>query len=394
MKKKLLTITSMLLLFFALASCDILSTILAAKGFYDEYQTYTPIYNEATYYTILTETDLTISDTDVEGLDEIHARVYLELDQESTFMYVEQTIGEESKASMYEDGTDIYVEYIIDGTVVTPSLPEGGERFDGSTNANILNDNFTYESVENENKTGNHTYEFDVYLNQAINLEALGNFVDQLEIFGGDTTSFDDAVAHVVCTFESTDSVIDVTASVTDYTITFEDQTYVTLSLVNHTQLSIPEDFAMRDIFSDAYQMVAVDNILLARRPYAGDEVIVYPAVAGESGWAKLELGEGIYELQSAHFASMTLSLFHDDETAVTVNEDWQFELTESETLYLYIQPGADFDMDIVVAIIGGAALTSTEATTTLITTQTAATNTTTVPIDTTASASTTAPSE
>lgn len=372
MKKKLMQLTLLLSMLFVLASCDLLSTIMAVKGFYTEYQDYSQIYNDATQYTILTETDLTISeDTTAEGLDPMSARVYVMLDENSPYLYVEQTLNGDSKTSVYEDAGDLYVEYLIDGDVVTPTIPAAEDRFDGNTSANIFNTNFNYDDVDNENKTGDRTYELDVYLNQAINLDQLSGFIDQLSLFGGDVSSFDNAIAHVVVTFATHDSEIDLQITLEDYQITFEDETSVTISLSNHTVIQVPEDFQMPDVFSAPYQMVAVDNKELARRVYNADESIEYPATNGENGWIQVSLVEGTYELTSPVSDKFQVTVEDPEGNEVMVDANNQFMANEDGNYYIYVEPNQDFQMNLMVTTIstdGGTTTTtatSTQTTTT-----------------------------
>ncbi len=362
MKKKLITLTMILSLFIVLASCDLLSTIMAVQGFYTEYQDYSEIYSEATTFTILTETDLTISDTTVEGLEGINSRVYVMLDMDSPFLYVEQTLNDESKTSVYEDASDLYVEYVINGDVVTPTIPAAEDRFDGNTSVNIFNENFSYEDVDNENKTGDHTYELDVYLNQAINLDELSDFVNQLSLFGGDLSSFDDAIAHVVVTFTSENSEIDLQITLTDYTITFEDETYVTLSLTNHTVINVPDDFEMPNVFEAPYQMVAVDDKELARRVYNADEAIVYPVTELENGWVQLYLGEGTYQITSEQLDNFTMTIYDLEGNVIAPDELGQITVAEG-TYYIYIEPTTSFQMDLVFAEFVSGVSDSTDTT-------------------------------
>jgi len=368
MKKKMLTVSLMLMLSVALASCDFLSSLKAVTGFYKEYQEYSAIYEEATQYTVLTETDLTISDTNIDDIDETHARVYVMFDQNSDFLYVEQTLGDVSQKALYEDAENLYVEYLIEGDVVTPSLPAAEDRYDGSTTANILNENFSYEDVSGENSPETHVYEFDIYLNQAINLDALTGFVDQLAIFGGDLTSFDNAVAHVTVSFVSEESQIDVSVQLTDYTITFEDSSYVTLSLTNHTLLMIPTDFAFPDVFHAPYQMVAVDNIQLARRIYDADETIDYPATASQAGWVQVYLEPGIYQVDSEHLSDLTFELKDPAMDPFNLDSSMQFRVVEAGSYYMSITPAVDMQMDVVVVTIedhsttGGTSTDTTES--------------------------------
>lgn len=384
MKKKLLALSLTMLFFVTFVSCDFLSTINAVRGFYTEYNEFSALYNNATQYTVLTETDLTISNTTIESMLPSSSRVYFMLDENSTFFYVEQNLQEDSRMTLYEDAADLYVAYEIDGNVVTPKLPEPEERFNGNTNANILNDSFSYEDVQNENKTGDRTYELDVILTQAINLDVLSDFLDQIKVFDESLTSLNDVLAHLIITFDSVDSTIDVTATVTEHTITFEDSSTVTFSLNNHTVLKIPEVFEMPDVFAAPYEMVAVDNILLARRVYGVDEAIVYPAVTDQPGWVQVYLEAGTYELVSANPTSFVASLFDATETPVewnaTEDNSYVVDIEVAGTYYLYVTPTADFTTDLVFDLDeSSVVITTTEATTTeAVTTEEVTTETTT----------------
>ncbi len=383
MKKKLLTVAMFMGMLFVLASCDFLSTIIAVKGFYTEYQDYSAVYNEATQFTVLTENELIVSDTDVVGFEDINSRVYVMFDQNSSFMYVEQSINEESRSSLYEDTGELYIEYIVEDMVVTPTLPSAEDRYDDNINGNILNENFNYEDVSGENKTGDHTYELDVYLNQAINLDVLSEFVNQLEVFGGDLSSFDNAIAHVVITFTAEESVIELNVTLTDYTITFADETFVTLSLTNHTVLMIPDDFAFPDVFNAPFEMVAVDNIALARRVYESGDNVLYPALSGDNGWVQVSLSEGIYAFEATD-PQFTLMVYDADgnEAGVSSEHGYIRELVvtgETQTFYLYISALADTQIDIGILQIdeSGVVITTTiPITTQPVTTEAITTNT------------------
>jgi len=369
MKKKFITLTMMIGLFFMLASCDFLSSLIAAKGLYDEYQEYSTIYEEATQYTILNEMDLSVVETNIDDMEEVHSRLYMMLDKDSTFLYVEQTLDDEEKTSVYEDAVDLYVEYLIDELVVLPTEPIAEDRFDSNTNVNILNDSFTYEDVENENKTATHTYEFDLYLNKAINLDELSVFVDQLALFGGDSSSFDNAYAHVILTFNSNQSEIDVQVTVDDYRIDFEAEQYVIVDLSTHSVFMIPDDFEMPNVFADPYQMIAVDDKDLARRVYNVDSEIVYPAIDGENGWVQLYLEAGDYQVDSLNFSNMILTIEDSSGNAVVPDLNWEFTVTEADNYYMYIVPGADFLMDITLIDLNPVVTTETTITTTTVTT-------------------------
>ncbi|XMB72238.1 hypothetical protein RJI07_09045 [Mycoplasmatota bacterium WC30] len=391
MKKKIITLSLLMVLFMTFVSCDFLSTLNAVKGFYTEYTEFNEVYNNATQYTVLTETELIISDTNIESIVPQDTRVYFMYDQDSDFLYVEQNLEGVDRVSLYEENSELYVEYVIVGDVVTPTAPAEEDQYGGSTDANFLNDNFSYEDVTNENKTGDRTYTLDVVLTQAINLDALGDFVDQLKVFDEDLSVLNDVIAHLTITFDSVDSTIDVTAVVEEYQIVFEDESSVTFSLNNHTVVKSPEDFAFPNVFAAPYQMVAVDDIDLARRTYIHDEVINYPAVSGENGWVKLELVPGIYGLESALASNFTAVLYDESEVMVemTIVDLYiaQVTIVDGGTYYLYISPIADFQSDITMVLIEDHSPITTTATITTETPVTTAPVTTETPVTTEAAA-------
>lgn len=377
MKKKLVSLSLVMIFFMTFVSCDLLSTINAVRGFYTEYNEFSALYNNTTQYTVLTETELTISNSTIESMVPVNSRVYFMLDENSDFFYIEQNLEGEDTVTLYEDTADLYVAYQIDGMVVTPTLPADGERYVGNTNANMLNDNFSYEDVQNENKTGDRTYEFDVVLTKALNLDMLSSFLDQLKVFDEELTSLNDVLAHLIITFDSVDSTIDVTATVAEYTITFEDTSTVTFSLNNHTVLKIPENFEMPNVFAEPYQMVAVDDIQLARRVYNVDETIAYPAVSGQSGWVQVYLEVGGYDLVSEHQTSFIASMVDADHNPfnwfASEADTYQVVILEAGTYYLQVTPLEDFETDLQFQLSDqfGVVTTSTttEPTTTIDTT-------------------------
>ncbi len=352
MKKKLLVVVTFVMLTFALTACDLLSTINAISGFYKEYTNYSDIYNNATKFTVDTQTELTISQSTIDEILPVDTDLSFMVDNESPFMYVDQQINGERQKSVYENHGDLYIQYLIDdNNVVTPTLPPADERFD--TNVTIFNENLSANDFDKENKTGDRTYEFDLVLSKAVDLDALGTFVDQLKVFDASLTQFNNAVAHVIVTFHDEDSWIQIDASVTDYNITFDDDSSITFSITNHTDLKIPADFSMPDVFSDPYQMVAVDDKALATKVYAADELIAYPVAAGENGWVQLNLEQGTYKFQSDHLNDLSGSMIYDSsETVVPFDEDgnYTFVIAAAGTYYLYVVPTASFQSDMIVS--------------------------------------------
>ncbi|MCK5732089.1 MAG: hypothetical protein KAH13_03660 [Tenericutes bacterium] len=350
MKRKFMLLTLMGMIFFAFVSCDLLSTINAVKGFYTEYTEFSEIYNTATQYSVLTETQLTITDTNIEEMLPLDSRVYFMIDTESDFLYVEQNLQGINVNSLYEEVSgDLYVEYLIyEDNVVIARIPSEEQRFDQSTDADFVNSNFSYDDVENENKTGDRTYELDVLLVQAINIEALGDFIDELKVFDESLTALNDVVAHLVINFDSVDSTIDVLATVDNYQITFDDESTVTFSLNNHTVVKNPENFEMPDVFEDPYQIIAPSDVRLARRVFEANESVEYPGLLNTGGgWVQLNLEAGDYYIDEGD-SNIVLSLYDDSAQTeialvledITAGSYLTFEVTAAGTYYLFVTHG------------------------------------------------------
>ncbi len=379
MKKKILLALTFVLMAFAFVGCDLLSTINAVSGFTTEYNKFNPIYQNTTYLTVQTDTNLTISNntTDLTNILPVDSKLYFMIDQTSPYVYVDETADGVRVKSVYENtGNQAVpvVQFVIgDNNVVTPQVPVG--EGDYYNNQQIFNSNFNVSDVSNENKTGDRTYEFDVFLNQVVNLKALDSFVAQLT--GQALTDFQNAKAHVIVTFADAESTIDVQASVSNYTINFDDGTSITFTLTNHTVLKIPApaDFSIPDVMSSNYQMVAVDSMDLALKVYQPGETIQYPVTSGENGYVQLNLPAGTYSIESSHLADMANSMIYDSSNnQIPFDSGTTFTIANAGTYYLHVVPTASFESDIQVV----AANSSTTTTTTTMTTTTASDTTTT----------------
>lgn len=339
MKKKLLLLFVFMFMGISVMGCDLLSTINAVTGFYQEYTTYSERYETTDVMTVLSETDLTINETNVDTLNELSSRHFFKIDTTSDFLYVEERIGEESKTSVYEDDGDALYEFLIEDDKVTPRFATAEEK--ASADKQIFNENFSYESVENENKTGDHTYEFDVLLNQVVNLDELSDFVNQFKVFDEDLAAFDNAEAHVITTFTDEDSVIDIEATLDQYRIDFEDDQYAIITLVNHTVMSIPEDFTMPDVYSGDYNMVAADDINLALKTYAPDTPhTFYVDETAGAGWLQFDFPQGDYQLILDDGSPIsTVTLYDADQNEIGVLSAGETFTVDTEGIYyLYVE--------------------------------------------------------
>lgn len=347
--KKFLTISLVAALMFVLAGCDLLSTIQAIQGFAKDYPDYSQRYTDERQFTISAETNLEVLDTNIADMTSMYSNMFYMIDKDSPFLYAEEEMDDVSSISVYESAGDLYIQYVIDELVVTPTIPvsETGQQSD----QNIFNmDNFSISDVQNENKVGDHSYTFDIFLNQVVDLEKLSAFASKLKVFDEDLSSFDNALAHVAIQFVDAESVIDIQVTLTDYNIVFEDESYLTMTLTNHTIMTIPTEFAMPDVFTGDYQMVAVDNIDLARKVYTASQDIIFPVTAGENGWIQLNLEAGTYDLMSDNLGLFSASqVFDSTQTLIEYNPVGMIQLTvgETGTYYFYLVPTADFTLDL-----------------------------------------------
>ncbi len=348
--KKILSIVLVSLLFVVMTSCDLLSTIKALKGFSEEYPLYADIYQNTTYYTVSSETVITVAQTNIEGLVSMTSDLYFAIDKTSGITYVDQTINDVNELSLFVRTSDLLIEYQIDEAIVTPIIPEvdADNTTDGIFN---MDDGFSVNDVSNELIVEDHWYQFDVYLSKVIDLEKLTVFAEKLKAFDNEFTMFDDAVATVNIKFNEVESVIDIDAIVTDYRIEFEDSSFAVVSISNHTLMKVPTDFSTPDVFSSDYQMVAVDDIRLATKVYSALEQIVFPVTAFENGWIQVYLEAGTYDLISDYLSYFSTSIMYNQSQEVIPYNPVgmiQVTVTEAGNYYFYLVPDRDFTFDLM----------------------------------------------
>ena len=375
MKKKLFLVLLMTMVFTLTVSCDLLSSLQFYTGFASEYQEFSELYSNPSQYTVLTETELTIDGelTNIDTMVPLSSRVYFMMDMNSDFLYVEQNLDGPTRKSLYHDTGDLYIEYLIDDdNVVTALLPEEDDRFDRNTNADFVNENFSVESIQNESSQGDRTYEFDVALTQAINLEALGGFLDEILQLDESLGVLDDCLAHVVVSFASENSRVEVNATVENYTINFEGDQTVVFSLTNHTVVMIPEDFAFPALNEAPYQFVAPSDIALANVIYNVENQITYPGLLNQGGYVQLTLEPGQYYVESVE-DNVIITVYDSEGVAITQTQEDiggtiypAFTIVDQGTYYLYVTVTVEGQVDLEVNYIPGTEpVTTTEVVTT-----------------------------
>ncbi|MBU1144982.1 MAG: hypothetical protein KJ971_03875 [Firmicutes bacterium] len=354
--KKLLTSLLAILLFSTMAGCDLLSTIIAVKDFSVEYREYSDKYNAAEMMTISTSTTLEIIDTDIESFEDMDTLMYFEIDKRNAFTYTEQTINDVKKISILEDTEDFTIEYILNeenNYVIPTILSDESETTVSSNEIFTLDESFSISDVQNELKTGEHAYEFDILLDKVIDLNNISGFVDQFKIFDSELSTFANAVAHVNLEFLGENGGIHVNAVLDSYQITFEDNTYVTLTLTNETTLTILDEYVGIDIYGDDYFITPVEDIRLAKKVYNADQLIKASITEFENGYVKLYLEPGIYDVFSDNFGLFSASQLYDaDQNEVLLNavDSIQYEIMTEGTYYYYLIPTTSFILDLTFA--------------------------------------------
>ncbi|MGD9910458.1 MAG: hypothetical protein AB7U79_07665 [Candidatus Izemoplasmatales bacterium] len=342
----------LLLMFFSfgvlLTGCSLLSSIKAVKGFSEDYNIYTPIYQNATFYTVSTDTSVNVIDTNVEGLTSFSDSINFVIDKTNSLTYIEQNLDGNQTASLFQKLPLLTIEYVIDGNTILPTIPTSEE----SVNTNIFNsdNSFSLNDISNENVTGDHQYEFDIFLTQVVDLDKLTTLAEQFSIFEEGLSVFDNALAHVTVQFTEEESMIDINASLTEYQIAFDDGNYATISITNHTVMTIPSDPQIFDVFSNDYTFIAVDDIRLATKVYPSDSQIQLPVVEGENGWIQLYLEAGTYNIESSNFGVISSSyLVNGSMELIEYNavNSIQVTIPESGNYYFYIIPSVSTEIDL-----------------------------------------------
>lgn len=346
---KKFTIILMLVSFgVLLMGCSLLSSIKAVKGFSEDYNIYTPLYQNATFYTVSTDTSVNVIDTNVEGLTSFSDSMSFVIDKENSLTYIEQNRNGNIDKSLFQRLPDYTIEYVIDGSTILPTIPTTEESVD--TNIFNSDNSFSLNDISNENVTGDHQYEFDIFLTQVVDLDKLTTLAEQFSIFEEGLSVFDNALAHVTVQFTEEESVININASLTEYQITFEDEDYATISITNHTVMTIPSEPTIFDVFSNDYTFIAVDDIRLATKVYASDSVISLPLIAGENGWVQVYLDEGTYNLECANFGEISSSYLVDASmTVIQYNavNSIQVSIFEPGSYYFYLIPSVSTNLEL-----------------------------------------------
>lgn len=248
--KKLLALLLSALIAVSALGCDFLSTIYALKDFSVEYRTYNEIYSTATKSTIDATTDVTVVETNIEGVESAYSHIYAMFDRDENRTFLDETRDDVQTVSIFDNVDGLIVEYVIEDTIVTPRIPEGG---DGSTSEGIFNmdEEFSFQDLDQERKTGEHSYAFNLPLKNLVKLDKVLDMVDELKAYDPDAASLDAAVAQVEIAFTSVESVIDIRATLTEHRLEFEGGLYAVLTIVNHTIVKIPDPFEFPDVFAD-----------------------------------------------------------------------------------------------------------------------------------------------
>lgn len=306
--KKTLLVATMSLLILTMFGCDFLSTIIAVKDFYAEYTTYSNIYLNTDRLALSMQTDLVVTESDVIGLDTVELDLEMISNNTAQRTYVQQTRNQVTRTSVVENVDGMMIEYLVLGNLVVPSAMIEGENETLAQTMNEIDVTFSMESVNNELKTGDHSYEMDLYLDQVFTLTSIADFISQLDLFASDLSVFNNALAHVAIAFETVESTIDIDIELTDYRLDFVDGSYAIVTLTTHALLSIPTTLNMLDVFADSYVMKAVDDIRLAQKPYHANDLIALPFLANQNGWIRLDLAAGTYTLQSSQYGLISQS--------------------------------------------------------------------------------------
>lgn len=346
--KKLLLIVMFFSFGVLLMGCSLLSSIKAVKGFSEDYNIYMPIYQNASFYTVSTDTSVNVIDTNVEGLTSFSDSMNFVIDKANSLTYIEQNLNGFETASLIQKLPLLTIEYVIDGDTILPTIPTSEESVD--TNIFNSDNSFSLNDISNENVTGDHQYEFDIFLTQVVDLDKLTTLAEQFSIFEEGLSVFDNALAHVTVQFTEEESVIDIYATLTEYQITFEDGNNATISLTNHTVMTIPSDPVIFDVFSNDYTFIAVDDIRLATKVYDSDSEINLPVVEGENGWIQLYLEAGTYTIESSNFGAISSSYLVDSSMELieynAVNSI-QITVPTSGSYYFYLVPTFTTEIDL-----------------------------------------------
>jgi|GEM_PF-2216211 len=287
------------------SGCSLLKTIAAVKGFSEEYDKYSEIYESTDHLAVISDTELNVVETDLDGIEPISLSLDMKFDFAGHKTYLNQERNGVSRESVIDSSGGSTIEYTISEGIVSASGLDSVS--DSLLHTNVLagDSSFSLDKIDNEMKTGEHSYSLDIELERFLNLSALTQMVNNLQLLPEAASELPNASAHLDVSFTETESVIDISLTLDDYRIDFASGKHLVLDLSSHTVVSIPESMTIVDVFSDDFIHNPAPEIKYATKVnHAGDNVAI-PFNDGQSGWICFELEPGTYKFVSASLSNV-----------------------------------------------------------------------------------------
>ena len=339
--KKILLVFMMISFSLVLLGCDFLSTVVALKGFNDEYNALMPIYESSSKIKMTADASLTVKEASFTHTGPSNFQLVIEDDVNVAKTQIDYTIDGVHKKSQLLYVDDIGVEYEIKDNVVTPIIREESdiaELLDAFSSGSF---EFSLEHMENQRKTGDRQYELDVMIDKFASIEIVNAIIMQFKFPLLPESIFVNIPANVKVSFFDENHRIHFVVKMTDQTFTFADESTATISLQATITMELLQSVNFIDVFADTLTFKPVDDIRLALKPYSANKSIVLPITANQPGYLRFVLEPGTYTIQSNQYSNFNTSiLMKADQVAIAINPATRvFTIEEAGVYYYYLQP-------------------------------------------------------
>lgn len=339
--KKFVLVMMLLSLTFVFAGCNFLSTVIALKGFNDEYNALRPHYEASSKMQVSAQASITVSEASFTHTGPSNFTLLLKDDASRDVTMIDFTKDSVIRKSMIHYVDDLQVEYLFQNNNVTPLLREDSEiaeLLDAFMSGSF---NFSLENMNNQRKTGDRQYELDVVIDKFVDVGIVNAIVKQFGFPSIDAAKFLNIPASVKVQFYEENYRIRFQVFLTNQRLELVDSQYAIVSIESTVTMEIPTTIEEINALEAPYVFMPVDDVRLAHKLYQPNQSISLPFTSGQNGYMKFALEAGTYQIISAQFAQISTSMLQNQakEWLIIDPTNRTFTIPEAGNYYFYVKP-------------------------------------------------------
>jgi len=339
--KKFVLIMMLLSLTFVLAGCNFLSTVVALKGFNDEYNALRPHYESSSKMQVSAEASITVIEASFTHTGPSDFTLSIKDDATRDVTMIDFTKDSVLRKSMILYVDDLQVEYLIQNNNITPLLRSDSEIAELMDEFMGGSFNFSLENMENQRKTGDRQYELDVKIDKFVDTGIVNAIIKQFGFPSLETSSFVNIPANVKVEFFEENYRIRFQVTMTNQRLELVDSQYAIVTIASTVVMEIPTSIEEINVFEAPYVFIPVDDVRLAHKLYQPNQSISLPFVNGQNGYMKFALEAGTYQIVSSQFAQISTSMLRNQagEWLTIDPSNRTFTIPSAANYFFYVKP-------------------------------------------------------